>query len=63
MENQKIKISKVNTIQEKRKDQKTYDIDNGELGLEILEVDSSTVMDEMGASIGYNSCSRITPTS
>lgn len=30
-----------------------------DFGLEVLEVDSSTVLDEMGASIGFNSCSQV----
>lgn len=30
-----------------------------DLGLEILEVDGSTVLEEMGASIGFNSCSSV----
>lgn len=30
-----------------------------ELGLTILEVEDSTVLEEMGASIGWNSCSSI----
>lgn len=31
--------------------------DMAELGLEVLEVDESTVLEEMGASFGTNSCS------
>ncbi|MFI3124792.1 hypothetical protein ODU07_04740 [Streptococcus suis] len=30
-----------------------------DFGLEVLEVDSSTVLDEMGASQGHNSCSQV----
>lgn len=32
-------------------------MDTAELGLEVLEVDESTVLEEMGASVGNNSCS------
>ncbi len=32
-------------------------VDMAELGLEVLEVDESTVLEEMGASFGTNSCS------
>lgn len=42
--------------------EQAFELDNSamaELGLEILEVDESTVLEEMGASIGFNSCSLI----
>lgn len=48
-------LSEFNANSEKD-NRKKQDLD---LGLEILEVDGSTVLEEMGASFGYNSCSSV----